>query len=122
MPDLKKIAEAAARHIAGALYTDATPQQQQSAAAMAENDILSPTGPDVDREDPVFIEAVTEQAIFLLLNVDKFYSPLNDVASESIEGVGSVTYDRQHTHRIMSARAALLCCRLTPKSLELSRG
>lgn len=122
MPDLKKIEEAAAQHIAGALYTGATPQQQQSAAAMAERDILSQTGPQVDKEDPLFIDAVTEQAIFLLLNVDKFYSPLNDVASESIEGVGSVTYDRQHTHRIMSARAALLCCRLTPKSLELSRG
>ena len=122
MPDLKKIEEAAAQHIAGALYTRATPQQQQSAAAMAERDILSQTGPQVDKDDPLFIEAVTEQAIFLLLNVDKFYSPLNDVVSESVEGAGSVTYDRQNSHRIMSSRAAQLCCSLVSKSLELSRG
>lgn len=122
MPDLKKIKEAAAQHIAGALFTAATAQQQQSAAAMAEKDILSQTGPRVDQEDPVFIEAVTEQAIFLLLNVDKLYSPLNDVASETIEGAGSVTYVPQSTHRIISSRAALLCSQLTAKSLELIRG
>ena len=122
MTDLKKIHEAARRHIAGALFTDASPQQQQSAAAMAENDILSQTGPHVDREDPLFIDAVAEQAVFLLLNIDKLYSPLNDVVSETVEGAGSVTYDRQKPHRIMSMRAAQLCCMLLPKSLELSRG
>ncbi|MBR7139112.1 MAG: hypothetical protein IKD44_06165 [Lentisphaeria bacterium] len=121
MSDLKKFEEAFTRHIAGDLYNAATETRKQSAVAMAERDILSQTGPDTDKEDPVYIDAVAEQTIFLLLNIDKLYSPLDDVVSESVEGAGSVTYDRAPA-RIMSARAVQLCCLLTKKTLPLCRG
>lgn len=122
MSDLKKIEEAISRHIAGALYTDVSPEQQRCAVAMAERDILSQTGPAVDQDDPAFIDAVAEQTIFLLLNVDKLYSPLNDVLSESIEGAGSVTYKSEKAPRMMSLRAVQLCCRLSCRTVDICRG
>ncbi|MBO5791176.1 MAG: hypothetical protein J6S54_01735 [Lentisphaeria bacterium] len=121
MSDLNKFEEAISRHIAADLYYAATINSKESAVAMAELDILSQTGAGVDKEDPVYIDAVAEQTIFLLLNIDKLYSPLNDVVSESVEGAGSVTYDKTPA-RIMSARALRLCCLLSKKTLPLARG
>lgn len=122
MSDLKKFEEALARHIAGGLYSAASPAQQRSAIAMAERDILSQTGPGTDQNSPFYIDAVAEQALFLLLNVDKLYSPLNDILSESVEGAGSVTYSRENTpSRFMSARALQLCSKLTAKTMEIVR-
>lgn len=123
MSDQEKFTEALAAHIAGALYSAASPDQQRSAIAMAKRDILSQTGPAVDQEDPLFIDAVAEQTIFLLLNVDKLYSPLNDLVSESVEGAGSVTYDRENRpSRFISPRALQLCCKLNTGTLPLLRG
>lgn len=123
MSDQKKFEEAIQQHLAGALYTSASPEQQRRALLMAERDVLSQTGMGVDREDPLFIDAVAEQTIFLLLNVDKIYSPLRDVISESVEGAGSVTYNNDSKpFRFMSLRAMELCTRLSSGSLELTRG
>lgn len=123
MSDQKKFEEALRQHLAGALYTNASPEQQRRALLMAERDVLSQTGMGVDRENPLFIDAVAEQAVFLLLNVDKIYSPLRDVISESVEGAGSVTYNNDgKPFRFMSLRAMELCTRLSSGSLELTRG
>ena len=123
MSDMKIIEDAISKHLAGGLYFTADDSRKQSAIAMAERDILSQTGRNVDQSDPVFIDAVAEQTIFLLLNLDKLHSPLKDVASERIEGAGSVTYrDGGKPPRLMSVRAMQLCALLERKTLELSRG
>lgn len=123
MSELKKIEDALSKHLAGGLYFAATDSQKRSAVAMAERDILSQTGRNVDQNDPVFTDAVAEQTVFLLLNLDKLHSPLNDIASESIEGAGSITYRRDSKPaRLMSVRAMQLCAMLERKTVELARG
>ena len=118
----EKIAEAVKRHLAADVFLSAAPEQRQNAVAMAEKDILSRTGESIDRENSLFYEAVAEQAIFLLLNLQKINSPMNDVLSESVEGAGSVTYCRKTDTSLISPRALQLCSSLTRKNLTLSRG
>lgn len=122
MSDLKKIEDAISRHLAGGLYEAASANQKIAAAAMAESDVISHTGRNVDPNDPLYIEAVAEQTLFLLLNVDKLHAPLNEVASQSVEGAGSVTYNTRLPARLMSERAKELCALLGKGALTLRRG
>ena len=122
MSDMKKIEDAISRHLAGGLYEAASANQKNAAVAMAESDVISHTGRNVDPNDPLYIEAVAEQALFLLLNVDKLHAPLNEVASQSVEGAGSVTYNTRLPARLMSERAKELCALLGKGTLTLRRG
>lgn len=118
----EKIEEAVERHLAADLYHSADGGKRQKAVDMAQRDILCQTGENIDRESDLFYDAVAEQTIFLLLNLEKINAPLNDVVSESVEGAGSVTYDRSADAPLISPRALQLCRALTRKTLALKRG
>lgn len=124
MDRFEQIEAAVSRHLAADLYNAATPEQRRCAIAMAERDIISQTGENIDKNSPVYFDAVSEQAIFLLLNIDKLHSPLNDVVSESIDGAGSVTYDRSRPGgpRLFSSRALELCASLARHTAVVVRG
>ena len=122
MSELKKIEDAISKHLAGGLYEAASATQKKAAVSMAESDVLSHTGRNVDHNDPLYIDAVAEQALFLLLNVDKLHAPLNDVASQSIEGAGSVSYNTRFPARLISERAKELCALLGKGTVSLRRG
>ena len=118
----EKIAEAAKKHLAADVFLSAAPELRQNAIAMAEKDIISLTGKNIDRENVLFHDAVAEQTIFLLLNLKKITSPRNDIVSESVEGAGSVTYSGKTDTLLISPRALQLCSSLLRKNLTLSRG
>ena len=100
--------------------------ERQNAVKIANLDICSVLGRMVADDDPEeLISALCEQAIYLLLNRDALYEAANrELASESIDGLGSRSYRKtaQTQTGNLSRRAKELLTPFTTGCLTLKRG
>lgn len=100
--------------------------ERQSAIKTANIDICSVLGRMVEDDDPAeLISALCEQAIYLLLNRDALYEMHDrEIASETIDGIGSRTYRKTSTGfgGNLSRRAKELLTPFITGNLTLKRG
>lgn len=100
--------------------------EKQSAVKLANLDVASLLGREVNDDDPAeLVAAVCEEAIHLLFCRDTLYEdPKREIASEKIDGLGSRSYRRNtaRTAGVLSGRARELVEVFLSGSINLKRG
>lgn len=121
MTDTEKIARAVAARCGAERFAAVPPAEQARAAQLALTDVLAFTGGTPDWEDPLFTGAVAEQCLFLLNTRDEQSTLRAFVASESVEGAGSVTYAGTRQSALLSPRAQEYCRTLLARKNRITR-
>ena len=120
MTDMEKIARAVAARSGAERFAAVTPAEQEQAAQLALTDILAFVGGTADWEDPLFAGAVAEQCLFVLNTREEQSTIRAFVASESVEGAGSVTYAARRS-ALLSPRAQEYCRTLLARRNRITR-
>lgn len=121
MTDMEKIARAVAARSGAERFAAVPPAEQERAAQLALTDVLAFLGGAADREDPLFIGAVAEQCLFLLSTREEQSTIRSFIASESVEGAGSVTYAGTRQSALLSPRAQEYCRTLLGRRNRITR-
>ena len=122
MTDMEKIALAVAARSGAERFAAVPPAEQERAAQLALTDVLAFLGGGAaDREDPLFIGAVAEQCLFLLSTREEQSTVRAFIASESVEGAGSVTYAGSRQNALLSPRAQEYCRSLLARRNRITR-
>ena len=121
MTDMEKIARAVAARSGAERFAAVPPAEQERAAGLALTDVLAYTGGVADWEDPLFTGAVAEQCLFLLNTREEQSTVRAFIASESVEGAGSVTYAGSRQNALLSPRAQEYCRSLLNRRNRLTR-
>ena len=122
MTDMNKITRAIAGRTGAERFAEVPPAEQARAAQLAATDVLACTGGFADWEDPLFLGAVAEQCLFLLATREEQSTIRAFVASESVEGAGSVTYTAARQNALLSPRAQEYCRTLLARRNHITRG
>ena len=109
MTDMEMIARAVAARSGAERFAAVPPAEQARAAQLALTDLLAFIGGAADWEDPLFAGAVAEQCLFLLNTREEQSTIRAFIASESVEGAGSVTYAGARQNALLSPRAQEYC-------------
>jgi hypothetical protein len=108
-------------HLEKSFWENLDETTRTACLAMAETDVLLRLGLDaVDVEQTGHLAAVCEQAVYLCRNRDQLSLPVN-LASESIDGAGSRSYNANPANELFSPRAAAIIRRICGGN-RLSRG
>jgi len=121
MTDMEKIARAVAARSGAERFAAVPPAEQERAAELALTDVLAFIGGTADWEDPLFAGAVAEQCLFLLNTREEQSTIRAFIASESVEGAGSVTYAGSRQNALLSPRAQEYCRTLLGRRNRLTR-
>lgn len=121
MTDMEKIARAVAARSGAERFAAVPSAEQEQAAQLALTDILAFIGGTADWEDPLFVGAVAEQCLFLLNTREEQSTIRAFIASESVEGAGSVTYTGDRRSALLSPRAQEYCRTLLSRRNRITR-
>ncbi len=121
MTDMEKITRAIAARSGAERFAAVPPGEQERAAQLALTDVLAYIGGAADWEDPLFAGAVAEQCLFLLSTKEEQSTVRTFIASESVEGAGSVAYAPSRQKAILSPRALEYCRTLLSRRTRITR-
>ena len=121
MTDMEKIARAVAARSGAERFAAVPPAEQARAAQLALTDVLAFIGGAADWEDPLFAGAVAEQCLFLLNTREEQSTIRAFIASESVEGAGSVTYSGARQSALLSPRAQEYCRTILSRRNRIQR-
>ena len=121
MTDMEKIARAVAARSGAESFAAVPPAEQARTAQLALTDVLAFIGGAADWEDPLFTGAVAEQCLFLLNTREEQSTIRAFIASESVEGAGSVTYAAARRNALLSPRAQEYCRTLLARRNRVTR-
>ena len=122
MIDMEKITLEISARSGSAVFAAASAGERAQAAALAEQDVLAFTGGTADWEDPLSAGAVAEQCLFLLNTQEEQNGRRSFIASETVEGAGSVTYAESRRQAVLSPRAEACCRTLLRRRNRITRG
>ena len=121
MTDMEKIARAVAARSGAERFAAVPHAEQARAAQLALTDVLAFIGGAADWEDPLFAGAVAEQCLFLLNTREEQSTIRAFIASESVEGAGSVTYSDARQSALLSPRAQEYCRTILSRRNRIQR-